>query len=325
MLLLTASLFAISAAGSAWVFARWRHSRNLVADRLSNMPGHMTFPYNIYDASAIGSKKSYDIPVDKMMGQKRMAEDLFLAGVRNQKNIRFFFFLIQLSIILPLCMVAGYALAGSLHFNNLLGAVIVGVVVFVTTRIFVQILKKKRQQRILKNLPQFLDLIIVCVETGLSFTSALERILKEEDPKEPLTQEFNLMYHEFLGGLSLPQACERLDKRCGVPDLSVILSAVIQSDQMGASLGNSLRVQAAELRDKLRQRVRTKAFQVPVKILFPMMLIFFAFILLNLGYIGFQLNTVITNNELFKVKAKPSSGAARTSRPVYRTSAGKRY
>ena len=308
-ILLTAALIGISTACATWLSVFWYQNRRLLAGRLSEVSeGSLSFPYNVFGGAG-SSKKSDDITLDSL-GHNKVTQDLFLAGLRSQKNIRFFFFLRRLSFIAPIGLLVVYALSGSLNFRNILTAVIVGVVIFVYVHLTVRILKQRRQNRILRALPQLLDLIVVCVEAGLSFTSALERILKEVDLKEPLTQEFSLMYHEFLGGLPLAQACERMDKRCGVPDLSLLLSAIVQSDQIGASLGNNLRTQAIELRDKLRQRVRTRAFQVPVKILFPMMLIFLGFVILNLGYIGYQLGAVVGGQSLGKSSRHSQSGAS---------------
>ena len=193
--------------------------------------------------------------------------------------------------------IISHALQGQLDLKHSMSALLAGVIIYLYTHLILKIAREKRQKLILRSLPQFLDLLVVCVEAGLSFTAALERILKEMEKENPLTKEFKVMYNEFLGGLSLKQACERLDKRCDVPDLSLLLTSIVQSDQMGASLGNTLRTQATEIRDKYRQRVRTRALKIPVKILFPMIPIFLAFMLVNLGIIGFQINNAIGNNK----------------------------
>ena len=306
MLFLTAVFFGVSIACTTWLVARAYQNRRLVGGRLSEISG-MSFPYNIYGMSTASVKRSYAITLDKL-GHDKITKDLFLAGLRQQKNIQFFFFLIKLSIIVPMAMILLYALTGSLSFKKIILATGVGCVMFLYVHLTIRLLKQKRQKQILRTLPQFLDLVVVCVETGLSFPAALERILKEMDPKEVLIQEFSVMYHEYLGGLPLAQACDRLNKRCQVPDLSILLSAIVHSDEMGASLGNTLRTQASELRDKLRQRIRTRAFQVPVKVLFPMMLIFVAFMLLNLGYIGYQMGAIVGGKPIKKSSAQAQSG-----------------
>ena len=266
-----------------------------MATRLSKGPGELSFPYQIYGLSETGARRTQEVTLD-MSTKDSFTSDLYLAGIRGETRIRFFYFLSKLSIIAPICLVVLYILSGSLNMGNLTRALLVWLVLFGGVRLYAKLLKQKRQKRILRMLPQILDLIVVAVEAGLSFTSALEQILEEVDQKESLTQEFKAMYHEYLGGLPLVEACQRMDKRCQVPDLSLLLSCVVQSDQIGSGLGTNLRTQSSELRDKLRQRMRERAYRIPIKILFPMMLIFIGFIVINLGYIGFQLRSVVSGN-----------------------------
>ena len=291
MVLITASLFGISIGCFTWYLVYRRQSQRLLASRLySDAGGTLSFPYPVADLTS--ERKSQEITLDQS-SKDWLTKTLFLAGIRNERSVRFFSFLFKLPILLPLVLVLTYLLTGAFTFGNFAKALAIGVVLYFWVRFFLRMLGRKRQRRILRNLPQLLDLIVVAVEAGLSFPAALERILKESDRKEPLIQEFNTMHHEYLGGLPLPQACDRMDRRSGVPDLSLLLSTIIQSDQIGSSLGGALRTQSLELRDKLRQRVRERAFRIPVRILFPMVLIFIGFVILNLGYVGFQMRTVV--------------------------------
>lgn len=292
MIFVTACLFGISIGCFTWYFVYKRQSQQLVTSRLySDEAGStLAFPYPV--AGLASEKKSEEVTLEES-SKDWLTNALFLAGIRNERAVRFYSFLIKMPILLPAFFILLYLVTGSLTFGNFLKAIAIGVGLYIWARFFIRMLQQRRQRQLLRNLPQLLDLVVVSVEAGLSFPSALERILKESDKKEPLIQEFNTMYHEYLSGIPLPQACERMDKRCGVPDLSLLLSTIVQSEQIGSSLGSSLRTQSLELRDKLRQRVRERAFRIPVRILFPMILIFIAFIILNLGYIGFQMKTVI--------------------------------
>lgn len=290
----SAALVGISTACGAWVLVRWRQNSKDLSSRLAGSADDMAFPYDVYAKDSIkADQKSLRLEDISRHDTKRISKDLFLAGFRQSKNVQFFSFLLKLSFILPVFIVGAHVLKGDATLKNSMGAVLLGILFYIGVHLFARYLKKKRQHRILKAMPQLVDLLVVCVESGLSFTASLERILAESDEKEPLYKEFGVMHQEYLSGMSFPQTCKRLDQRCGVPDLSVVLSSIIQSDQMGSSLGHVLRVQAGEVRDKLRQRARTKAYQITVKLLFPMMLIFIAFVLLNLGYIGFQMGAVI--------------------------------
>lgn len=290
MVLITSTLVGVSVACGTWLFLYKYQQRRLVAHRLTAAGSSVQLPYTLQ--SLLHPHKG-GLTANKLAEKNQIHQDLFLGGLRTEASARFFTFLTRLSLLIPLVLVVIYALTNQLTLRNTLTAALLGLGLFFYIRLTIRIFKRRRQQRILRALPQFLDLIVICVEAGLSFNASLERILREVDSKEPLTVEFRTMYHEFLNGLPLAQACQRMDQRCGVQDLSMLLSTIVQSDQMGAGLGSSLRVQAAELRDKLKQRIRSRAHQIPVKILFPVVLIFGAFTLLNLSYVGFQMKTVI--------------------------------
>ena len=226
----------------------------------------------------------------------RLATDLFVAGFREKKHVRNFRLAQRIGAALPLVPLSVSAIQGSLQPKTAMVLVIASLALFVYPRLIVRSMKKKRQNKISRALPQFLDLLVICVESGLGFTAAIERILKELDPGEPLAAEFGQMCHEIASGLPLAEACDRLIRRCDVQDLTLLLNSIIQSDQMGASLTDSLRVQAAEVRDKFRQRMRAQAYQVPVKILLPTVLIFLVIFTMMIMPPLFQVGEMMKEN-----------------------------
>ena len=281
MIIFPATLFGIFVAGLCWIIIKNQGTRRLLASRLSEIPIHLSFPYTLGEQSSPNSKNE-PITLDDSYKNK-MVRKLFLAGLRTQGYVRFFRLLRKLGLMLPAGFITIYLLTGSLTFKNFFFAIMAGVVVTFYTHIVIGLQKRERQRKITRALPQFLDLLVVCIEAGLSFTAALARVLQELDPKEPLTKELKLMHHEFLSGISLVQACERLAHRCETHDLSIVLSAIVQSEQMGSALADALRVQASELRDKHRQRMREKAHKIPVRLLFPALLIFTTLFMITLG------------------------------------------
>lgn len=274
MLILPPTLLGICVACLCWILLYHYQSRSLIAGRISGISSlGLSFPYDITKKSPFDSKHADSITLDDSYKDK-IGRRLFLAGFRRQGHIRFFHYLMSMGLILSVVLIIFYALTGSLTLKSLTFTVALGGVVAFCIHAVVRKLQQNRQRKISRALPQFLDLLVVCIEAGLNFTAALARLVQEFDPKEPLTQEFKLMHHEFLSGIPLAQTCERLAKRCEVTDLSVILSAIVQSEQMGAALANTLRVQASELRDKHRQRMREKAYKLPIKLIFPALLVF---------------------------------------------------
>lgn len=284
MIYITAGLFGMTVTCVVLILGHQYQSRILIKHRLSGSSGALSFPFDLVDEKSIAnSTRNREISVDDASSSDKITKELFLAGFRYQRQIKFFSILRKFGFIFPPFLLLLYAFDGVITTQEIVN---VGVIAFLLNfglRFVIRIYKTRRQRRILRNLPQFLDLLSICVEAGLNFTAALERVIREVDPDEPLTKEFSLMYHEFLSGLSLSEACQRLARRCGVTDLSLLMNAMVQSDEMGASIGKTLKTQAAELRDKIRQRIRTRSLKIPVKILFPVAIIFISLLAMTLG------------------------------------------
>lgn len=283
----------ISIACMSWILLHHLETHRMATRRISGLPENLGFPYHLSNESRIDSAAASPLSLDDSYGDK-FTRQLFLGGVRNRKRTAFFHLCGKLSLIIPAALLIGHVLKGTATFHHLLIAGTTGMLIYASTLLLIRSMKVNRQKKILGAMPQFFDLLVVCLETGLNFSSAMPRVIEETDPSEPLVQEFALMHHELMGGFSLPQACDRLSKRCEVMDLSIILNSLIQSEQMGSSLANVLRIQARELRDKHRQRMREKAHQIPVKLLFPMVLIFVALFSMTIGPAGFRLLGYLT-------------------------------
>jgi tight adherence protein C len=125
----------------------------------------------------------------------------------------------------------------------------------------------KRQERILADLPDALDMLTVCVEAGLGFDAALAQVAR--NTKGPLAEEFARALQEMQIGLSRAQALRGLSERTTVVELRAFVSALVQASELGIPVARVLREQTAEMRIKRRQRAEEKAQKVPVKIMFP--------------------------------------------------------
>lgn len=139
-----------------------------------------------------------------------------------------------------------------------------------------------RGSRMVKELPYTLDLITVSVEAGLSLDGAIARIVN--NIPGVLSDEFAKTLKEMRMGIDKKTALRNMSERCDVRDLSVLVNALIQADELGVSLGKVLRIESSQLREKRRQAAREKAMKAPVKILFPLiMFIFPAIFVIILG------------------------------------------
>lgn len=137
----------------------------------------------------------------------------------------------------------------------------------------------RRQKAILKVLPYTLDLLCLAVEAGLDFAAALNRI-GEKLGKHPFRDELRLLNRDLAMGKTRAEALRDLEKRIGLEDLTTVVSALVQADELGASLGPTLRIQSAELQRRRFQRAEKKAMQAPVLMLIPLVIFIFPLVFL---------------------------------------------
>ncbi len=146
----------------------------------------------------------------------------------------------------------------------------------------------RRKEAIIKKLPDALDLMTICVDAGLTFNAAMQKVDDKWD--DPLAKEFGRVIYEMQLGKSRRQALRDMVDRMEVPDVTSFIAAVLQADQLGVGIGKVLRIQAEQMRIRRRQRAEEKAQQAPVKMLFPMVfLIFPSIFIVLLGPAGLQL------------------------------------
>ena len=132
---------------------------------------------------------------------------------------------------------------------------------------------RKRQKAIDKQLPEVLDLLSVSVRAGLSFDGALRKIT--ERSTGPLIDEFKRMQQDVRMGAPRARALQAMSKRCDVEDLYLFITAVIQAERLGTSMGRTLNIQADNMRERRKQKAKAEALKAPIKIIFPLVLFIF--------------------------------------------------
>jgi tight adherence protein C len=170
-------------------------------------------------------------------------------------------------------------LSGSFK-NAFLGAAAGLFIGYTGMRFFLTSTIKKRKKGMEQQLPDVLDLLSVSVEAGLGFEQAISHITMNMEG--PLIDELTVTYREMSMGRTRKDALLLLGERCDIEEIKNFAGAIAQASQLGISIKNVLRSQAAAMRQARRAKVQEKAMKVSVKMLFPMLIFIFPVIFIML-------------------------------------------
>jgi tight adherence protein C len=177
------------------------------------------------------------------------------------------------------CLVIGMAYFGVKHgvtfkaAQYVLGCAGVG---FYLPSLGLMFLIKQRQQNIFLSLPDALDLMVVCVESGLGLDAAMRRVTDEmRGHAMVLAEEFQLANLQLQMGRPRREVLHDLGVRTGVDDMRSLAAILIQADRFGASIATALRVQSDSMRTRRRQIAEEKAAKTAVQLIFPLVLFIF--------------------------------------------------
>ncbi len=189
----------------------------------------------------------------------------------------------------------GSFLTGSTALLIAAGAAVIG---FFLPDMWLKSRIDRRQKEIRRALPDALDLLTICVEAGLGLDAAIDRVQSKWDNE--LSLIFARVLREMQLGKLRREALRDMSTRVGIPELTSFVAAVIQSEQLGVSMANVLRIQADAMRVRRRQIAEEEAQKAPIKMLFPMaFLIFPSLMIVLLGPAGIILMTSEVGNILF--------------------------
>lgn len=202
---------------------------------------------------------------------------LIQAGFCHPKAAVFYFGLRALgAFFLPLLFLLANIMRGMTGTSNLMIAFLLSGAGFYLPKYFLKVITRRRQDRIDKALPDVLDLFIVCMEAGLGMQATFNRVAEEIKPISKELHEALLFTNaELRTAVPREMALRNLGERTGVESVKSMVSLMIQSDKMGASIAQALRTHAAFSRVQRGQKAEEIAAKLPVKMLFP--LIFFIF------------------------------------------------
>lgn len=204
------------------------------------------------------------------VAQKR----LIWAGLREDSHLRILY---GAKVLIPLilCLLAWVSGLGS-HWSPFILYTLALGLGYLLPDFWLGRRIKKRQEEIRLGLPDFLDLLVVCIEAGLSMDQALARSAEEMRASQPeLSDEMGLVILETRAGRPRADAWRNLAERVDIQIIRTLVTAILQADQFGTSISKTLRVYSDGLRVQRRQYVEEMAAKMAVKLVFP--LVFFIF------------------------------------------------
>jgi tight adherence protein C len=156
---------------------------------------------------------------------------------------------------------------------NLLLTILVLIFFYAAPKVWLHSLVTSRQNRMRKGLPDALDMLSVCATAGLGFDQSLQRVSEYWDT--PIGHEFGRVIHEMEMGVTRSDALRNMAERVDIREISSFVALIIQTEQLGMSVSDTLHAQAEQMRIERRHRAQEQAQKAPIKMLIPMALLIF--------------------------------------------------
>ncbi len=256
---------------------------SLVADRVPgkrvsrNLNARLAPPQNLRELALARSRLERIVqPTVNLLGRpiRHLSPGGMVTAVERRIELAGLSWTLERVLVVKAVLGGGLLSAGLLwalrsgSFTSFLIALCAGAVGYVGPDTVLTRLARARQLLIGNELPDVLDQLTICVESGLGFDSALARIARSGNG--PLAQEVTLLLQELRVGVPRREALGNMLARTDVPELRQFVNAMIQADSYGVPISRVLRSQAEEQREKRRFRAEERAMKLPVKVIFPL-------------------------------------------------------
>lgn len=270
--LLTAVLFLLVAAGTMWAGMQagsWR-ARGVLRLAPSSSPAVFRMPSvaSLWHelVARIGSAAPAS-PRSLPLLKRRLTR----AGFRHPNSARYFGGIRMLTTVSFTVLALGIALQLRAESSNLmLGVGAAAAIGYIAPTQALLLSIRRRQHAIARGLPNTLDLMVVCVESGLGIDQTILQVAKELALAHPeICGEFGVMNLELRAGKRRAEALHNLADRTGVEDVKKLVAVLVQTDRFGTSIAQCLRGHADYLRAMARQRAEERASKLAVKLVFP--------------------------------------------------------
>jgi tight adherence protein C len=210
---------------------------------------------------------------------EEVRDKLKMAGLRGQAPlVGYMFFrvampaIIAMIALLYLFVIADYDYPVLVKIGLAIGAAYIG---FYLPNMFIENLVQRRQTSIKNAFPDSLDMLLICVQSGMSVEAAFQKVSGEVGATSlELAEELSLTTAELSYLQDRRQAFENLGKRTGIPGIKAVATALIQAERYGTPVGTALRVMAKENREMRMSEAEKKAAALPPKLTVPMIIFF---------------------------------------------------
>jgi tight adherence protein C len=279
-----------------------RRTNNNVKERLEQLAGRTagTRHSNVWDDR--DDKKRFQLATLLMPvrdeGRRRIGERLVQAGLYRRNSLSFYLTVKVLMICLPVGAGLGAVSMGLVPLRQgVIFGLIAGLVGTIVPGIWLDAQKKKRQMQLRRALPDALDVIVVCLEGGMSLSGSFAKVSAELRTAHPmLAAEMAIVQREIQMGRSTGEALKNFAERFDLEELRSLASVVLQAERFGASVVKALRVHADSLRYKRQQYAEEMAAKASVKLLLPSLcFIFPALFIVLLGPAAFDVIEMMRN------------------------------
>lgn len=262
------------------VVGLWNGSSPRIDSRLDDLqgrPGTAAVPRQSSLLGAALPRVAAPLMPSDESQRTQLASRLIHAGYYNRNAVSVYLALKMILMFAPSLITLLAGVVNLISWNAALGGwVLFTGVGMLTPRFWLASRKKSRQTDLRRALPDALDIVVICLEGGLSLAEALRRVTAELQTAHPLlSAEMNIVQREILLGLSPGEALRKFAKRSDLEELRSLAAVLLQSERFGASTIKALRTHADILRQKRHQRAEERAQKAAVKIIFPTLLCIF--------------------------------------------------
>lgn len=212
------------------------------------------------------------IPTDE--GERTKLQTRLIHAGRYRRQAMVVFLGVKVLLIAPAFLCVAASLIGVVTlWQGLIIGLCLGIAGLIGPSFWLDRMKRKRQSNFRRALPDALDVLVICLEGGLSLSAGLRRVSTELRTAHPeLASELAIVQREVQLGLTSGEALKKMGERSDLEEVRSLASVILQSERLGASLVKSLRVHAESLRLKRYQRAEEKAAVAATKVLFPTLL-----------------------------------------------------